>query len=274
MKTNYHTHTVWCDGKDTPESMIKAAIGKGFDVIGFSSHSSYPDDGACTVPAAKLPAYFAEVRSLARRYAGRIRVLCGLEADYIPGDTDPDRSRYAAFSPDYLIGSVHYVVASDGCRVPVDHTPQLLSEGISAHFGGDVCAYIRAYFRQERDMVRRFDFDVVGHPDLVRKFNARNPYFDENAKWYMDELAETSDAIASSGKLVEVNTGAISRGWLDDAYPSPTFRGMLRERGARFILSSDSHSSETIDCAFDRFGDAEDYVAPWPVDGSCPLRNQ
>ena len=40
MKTNYHTHTVWCDGKDTPESMIKAAIGKGFDVIGFSSHSS------------------------------------------------------------------------------------------------------------------------------------------------------------------------------------------------------------------------------------------
>ena len=260
MKTNYHTHTVWCDGKDTPEAVIRAAIGKGFDAIGFSSHSSYPDDSICPVPAAKLTGYFAEVRALAKRYAGRIRVLCGLEADYIPGDTEPDRRRYAEFSPDYLIGSVHYVAAPDGCRVPVDDSPGLLAEGIAAHFGGDVCAYVRAYFRQERDMVRAFDFDVVGHPDLVRKFNARDPYFDESAGWYMDELAETADAIASSGKLVEVNTGAISRGWLDDAYPSSAFRAMLRERGVRFILSSDSHSAETIDCAFDRFGNAESYV--------------
>lgn len=261
MKTNYHTHTVWCDGRDAPETMVKAAIEKGFDVIGFSSHSSYPDDSACTVPAVRLPEYFAEVRTLAKKYAGQVKVLCGLEADYIPGDTDPDRKRYAEFSPDYLIGSVHYVVAPDGGRVPVDHTPELLVEGIAAHFGGDVCAYIRAYFRQERDMVRTFDFDVVGHPDLVRKFNAKNPYFDESAQWYLDELAETADAIALSGKLVEVNTGAISRGWLDDAYPSSGFRAMLRERGVSFILSSDSHASETIDCAFDRFGKAESYVA-------------
>ena len=262
MKTNYHTHTVWCDGKNKVEEVILSAIDKGFDVIGFSSHSTYPDDNACTVPVEKLPGYFSEVRELAARYSDRIRVLCGVEVDYIPGTTDPDRSRYAEFAPDYIIGSIHYVIAPDGERVPVDHTPELLAEGIAAHFDGDVRAFLRTYFAQERDMVRLFDFDMVGHPDLCRKFNAKHQYFDENAEWYLAELRLTAKAIAESGKLVELNTGAISRGWLDDAYPSATFRAMLRGFGVGFVLNSDSHSADTLDCAFDRFSAAEDFVHP------------
>ena len=260
MKANYHTHTVWCDGEDEPEAVILSAIEKGFDEIGFSSHCTYPDDSACTVPSAKLADYCADIRALSAKDSVRIRVLCGIEADYIPGSTDPSRARYAAFAPDYIIGSVHYVIASDGVRVPVDHTPPLLRDGIDAHFRGDAEAYIRAYFAQEREMVRMFDFDVVGHPDLVRKFNVKFPYFDENAQWYRDEISLTADAIAASGKYVEVNTGAISRGWLDDAYPSATFRALLRERGVKFILSSDSHAASTLDCAFDRFAPAGPYV--------------
>ena len=110
-------------------------------------------------------------------------------------------------------------------------------------------------------MVAEFDFDVIGHPDLVRKFNLKHPYFDETAPWYLEELRLTADAIAASGKIVEVNTGAISRGWLADAYPSPHFRQLLRERGVKFILSSDAHSADAIDCAFDRFASAEEYRA-------------
>ena len=260
MKTNFHMHTTWCDGSDDPETVILSAIAKGFGTIGFSSHSSYPDDSACTIPAARLADYFAEVRALAAKHSASIKVLCGVEADYIPDSTDPDRSRYAAFRPDYIIGSVHYVIATDGGRVPVDHSPPLLTEGIAKHFAGDAEAYIRAYFAQVREMVARFRFDIVGHPDLVRKFNVKHPYFDEDAAWYREELALTARAIAESGKIVEVNTGAISRGWLDDAYPSAPFRAMLRADGVRFILSSDSHAADTLDCAFDRFGGAERYV--------------
>jgi hypothetical protein len=43
----------------------------------------------------------------------------------------------------------------------------------------------------------------------------------------------------------------------------PVFRDMLRARGVRFILSSDSHEASTVDCAFDRYADAEHYV-PYP----------
>ena len=57
-----------------------------------------------------------------------------------------------------------------------------------------------------------------------------------------------------------MNTGAISRGWLNDAYPSAAFRDRLRKRNVRFVLNSDSHAADTLDCAFDRFADAEDFV--------------
>lgn len=261
MKTNYHTHTTWCDGKASPREMVESAVARGFDVIGFSSHAMLPDDDTDWVlTPEKAPRYASEIRSLAEEYRGRIRVLCGVEADYVRGGANPDRSTYAAISPDYIIGSVHFVVAPDGARVPVDHSPELLKAGIDSHFCGSAEAFVRAYFEQEREMIARFEFDVIGHPDLVRKFNVKFPYFDENAAWYQKELALTADAIAASDKLVEVNTGAISRGWLDDAYPSPGFRMLLRERGVKFILSADAHAVDAIDCAFDRFVGEEAFV--------------
>jgi len=256
---NYHTHSTWCDGKNTPREMVEAAIAKGFDTIGFSSHSMLPqDDVDWVLTPEKAPRYAAEIRALAKEYAPRIRILCGVEADYVPSGAEPSRAAYAAIAPDYIIGSVHFVVAPGGGIVPVDKSPESLVEGVRDHFRGSVEAYIRAYFAQVRDSLA-FDFDVVGHPDLVRKFNAKYPYFDESAAWYREELERTADAIAASGKLVEVNTGAISRGWRDDAYPSPEFRALLRGRGVKFVLSSDAHAAEGLDCAFDRYGSEEQY---------------
>ena len=256
---NYHTHSTWCDGKNTPREMVEAAIAKGFDTIGFSSHSMLPQsDVDWVVTPEKAPRYAAEIRALAEEYAPRIRVLCGVEADYVPGGAEPSRAAYAAISPDYIIGSVHFVRAADGALVPVDHSPELLSDGIAAHFDGSAESFVRAYFAQVRDSLA-FDFDVVGHPDLVRKFNEKHPYFDESAAWYREEIERTADAIAASDKLVEVNTGAISRGWRDDAYPSTAFRALLRGRGVKFILSSDAHAAEGLDCAFDRYGNEEQY---------------
>lgn len=243
MKTNYHTHSSFCDGSATPEQMVVAAIEKGFSELGFSSHSDMVKD---------LAAYKAEIRRLAEKYRGRIRILCGIEAEYDTGFRRGDL--------DYVIGSTHYLVAPDGFRFAFDHTPKILADGIREHFRGDSAAFVRAYFAQEREMIEGYDCDIIGHVDLVRKFNAKHPYFDETASWYVDELVRTADAVAASGKIVEVNTGAISRGWMDDAYPSAQMRALLRERGVRFILSSDSHAPDTLDCAFDRFSSAEPYV--------------
>ena len=261
MKTNYHTHSTWCDGKDSPRKMIQAAVERGFDVIGFSSHAQLPSgDEKGLLTAEKIVRYAAEIRALAAEYKDKIRVLCGVEADYVPGKADPDRATYAVVAPDYIIGSVHLVTAPDGGLVPVDYEPSLLTNGIRDHFGGSAEFFVQAYFAQLREMVAKFDFDVIGHLDLVRKFNVKHPYFDEKADWYLAELEKTAEAVAASGKIAEINTGAILRGWLNDAYPSVAFRGLLRTRGVKFVLSSDAHAAETFDGGFERFEKAEDFV--------------
>lgn len=244
MLTNLHTHSTFCDGKNTPEEMVLAAINKGFRILGFSSHSDMLAD---------VDAYVAEIRRLAEKYADRLWIFCGLELEL----AKEILLQSSDFS--YVIGSHHFITAPDGGFFAFDHSPQILADGIRDHFGGDAVAFVKAYYAALRSTLD-LDFQIVGHPDLVRKFNAKHPYFDETADWYMGELEATADAIAKSGKTVEVNTGAISRGWLNDAYPSKPFRELLRARKVKFILSSDAHSAETLDCAFDRFATAENYA--------------
>lgn len=253
MKANYHTHTSFCDGKNTPEEMVAAAIQKGFDTLGFTAHAMYPFDGEGYLSTARYDEYAQTIRALAETYRDRIKILLGFEADYIPGRTAPDRARYAPFKPDYLIGSIHFVCAGSPDKlVAVDYSPERLAEGIRDCFGGDAKAFLQSYFAALREMVSHHEFDIVGHPDLPRKFNGKLRYFDEAAPWYRDELVRTADALAASGKTVEINTGAISRGWLDDAYPSKEFRRLLAERGVRMIVNSDAHFVDGLDCGFDR----------------------
>jgi len=202
-----------------------------------------------------LAAYKSEVRALAEEFKGTIRILCGIEAEF---DTGFPRGDF-----DYVIGSQHFITAPDGVRFAFDESPEKLFEGIRLHFGGRPKAFVKAYFAQERELVRRCDCEILGHLDLVRKFNAKHPFFSEREPWYRKEIEETAEAIAASGKLVEVNTGAIARGWRKDVYPSAAFRRILRRRGVRFVLSSDAHSASGLDAAFDRFGDAEDFVVPF-----------
>ena len=48
IKSNFHTHTVFCDGADTPEELVNEAVKKGFFALGFSGHSYFePDSDVC-----------------------------------------------------------------------------------------------------------------------------------------------------------------------------------------------------------------------------------
>ena len=276
MLTNFHTHSTWCDGKNTVEEMIVGAIERKFEAIGFTSHAMFPYFESWSLGPSAAKEYVAGIRAAAEKYVKYIKVYCGLETDYLPGVTTPEKSRYAGYGLDYIIGSLHWVASpaafnlSRPCPaagellspafVSVDHTPQILADGIRDYFGGSAKELITAYHKQLREMVSRYDFDILGHPDLYRKYNVKHPFFDESEQWYRDELVKSADAIAASGKLVEVNTGAMGRGWRDDAYPSDEFRSLLRERGVKFVLNSDSHSVDSLDAGFAKYASAEDYV--------------
>ncbi|MBO7124101.1 MAG: histidinol-phosphatase [Treponema sp.] len=251
MKTNYHTHTTFCDGKNTPKEMVEEALKKGFSILGFSSHSLYPHAADWHMPAKEHKNYFETIRSLAKEYSGKIKIYAGLEADYIPTFACDFKWAYKEFSPDYIIGSVHYLTGKKGFFT-VDGPFTEVSEGLERVYGGDGKKAVCEYFDRQRQMMASQKIMILGHADLIRIRNERLKFFDEGASWYKKELKATAKAAAQAGVIVEINTGGIARGNLDDVYPSAEFLELFYKAGVPVTFSSDAHNAAALDAAFDR----------------------
>ena len=238
-----HMHSTFSDGKHSPEEMILEGIRRGLTRIGISDHSYLETDDS-GMPQGSEEAYQREMRRLKEKYAGKIEVCCGLERDYY-SEID------AGY--DYIIGSVHWIRMQDGHLLAVDWTPEKLETGCRKYYAGDWYALTEDFFRLEADVVRKTRCDMIGHFDLVSKFNEQAGWFDPSHPRYRAAWQQAAHALLRTGKPFEVNTGAISRGYRTDAYPSREIRTYLRERGAKLVLSSDAHQKENIAFAFDQF---------------------
>ena len=233
-----HMHTTWSDGENTPEEMIGEAIRLGLETVGISDHSS---GDPCGMTLEQSVEYRAEIARLKEKYAGQIRVLCGLERDYMTDD-------FADY--DYTIGSVHWLRMPDGHRISIDWTPEKLREGAEKYFGGDFYALAEAYYATVAKVVEVTKCDIIGHFDLVTKFIEVDPAFDTRDPRYIKAWKQAADTLLKTGKPFEVNTGAVSRGYRTEPYPAKDIRDYIRAHGGKLIMSSDAHAKENITYGF------------------------
>ena len=238
---NLHQHTVFCDGKDTPEEVVKAAIAKNFGAIGFSGHvyMHYEKDYSMSYTAQEQ--YKQEVARLKEAYRDHIEVYCGLEYDFC---SDASQEGF-----DYLIGSIHGLKI-DGRDIEVDHTAQRVRSVIDTYFGGDGLAYARAYYRDLATLPEYGRFDILGHFDLITKHKEKVTLFDDTSKEYRDAALEAAHALAGKIPFFEVNTGAIARGNRTSPYPDAFLIRELKNLGFGAVISSDCHDVRFIDCWF------------------------
>ncbi len=266
-KINLHTHSKFSDGKNTAEEHVLAAIEKGFTVLGFSEHSIHPLDPAFYSKVDSnwhmLPQtfndYVATINELKQKYADRIKILLGFEADYFSDSTIglavPDKTAYGEFNPDFIIGSVHFINKSSG-YFSVDNKPEEVQKGLVSFYSdtnGNINgkAAVCDYFEAERQMLAHGKFEIIGHPDLIRIRNGALKFFDENESWYKEQLKLTAKAISSAGVIAEINTGAIARGLMDDVYPCEQFMEYLFEYKVPVCINADAHKCEFLDASFD-----------------------
>lgn len=239
-----HTHTTYCDGKNTPEEMVRSALKAGLSCLGFSGHGYAPYDTDACMTREGAAAYRAEIAALKEKYAGRITLLCGVEQDYW--------SEESTAPYDYVIGSVHYV-KKDGELLCVDNTPEISQAAADEHFGGDWYAFAEAYFATVADVADRTHCQIIGHFDLISKFNEKCRFFDEAHPRYVAAWRAAADALLKTGVPFEINTGAMSRGWRTTAYPNAEMIDYIVRGGGRLLLSGDSHSDRTLRCGFERY---------------------
>ena len=239
---NIHSHTRYADGRDRPEAMLEAALRLGFHTLGFSEHG-HADYDDCSMDPAQEPLYRAQIRALRQKYAGRIHVLLGIERDWW---SRTDLSEY-----DFAIESVHYLRAG-GETLCVDHTRAILEDGIRRLYGGDPYALCRAYFRTVCESIQGTGAQVLGHIELVMKFNEARDLFDDADPRYLAPALECAELAAQSGRLIEINTGAIARGYRTAPCPGEAMLRRAAECGGRVILTSDCHDARYLDCGFAR----------------------
>jgi len=248
-KVNLHTHTIFCDGKNTAEEMVLSAISKGFDVLGFSGHSFTSFDGGGCIKDADIPAYKSEIARLKKKYKDKILILCGLEQDYY--------ATQEAFGYDYTIGSVHaYHVTGpldDGSGFAfIDYSTDHLRMAADKFYNGDLMAVAEGYFDRVSTIVEKTNCNIIGHFDIISKFNEKELVFDENDPRYVAACDKALEKLIASGAIFEINTGAMAKGWRTTPYPSAAILRKICQSGGRIIISSDSHAVDTIDYGFEQ----------------------
>lgn len=245
MLRDLHTHTNYCDGKNSPEEMVLSAIAKGLKQIGICTHAYTSFDESYCIPYEKYTEFQTEIKALAEKYADKIEVLCGIEQDVF---SDAGTEGF-----DYIIGSAHYVPAGDG-YAPVDEMSEVLERVCNEFYGGDYYALAESYYRCVSEIAKKTNCDIIGHFDLITKFNESGALFDEGNPRYIAAWRAAADVLLKSGKLFEINTGAISRAYRSSPYPSDEIKRYISEKGGKFILSSDAHSVDTIAFEFEKYG--------------------
>ncbi len=233
---DYHIHTKLCGHAfGEPEDYVREAIAKGLPEIGFSDHVPLPGirDPYLSMAPGDLPRYVELVRDV-QADVEEMEIRLGIEMDYLPGQMDESWKLVEPYEFDYIYGSVHYI---DGWGFGD-------SRRLSSYVGRDPDATYARYFELFCEAAREGGFDIMAHPDLVKKHGI-------TTNLPLDELyAEAASALAEADVVVEINTSGLRKTALD-VYPTLPFLRACVERGVPVTLGSDAHRPEQVGMDFD-----------------------
>ena len=236
MVPDYHVHTALCKHAEgnLPE-YLAAAAAQGMDELCFTDHAPAPDgyDADSRMAIEQYPAYRQSVREA--RASTPLNVLFGIEADYYEGG-QPFLERWLPEQPfDLVLGSVHYI------RDWGFDNPAYLGAWDTV----DLTETWRSYFELVGRLADTGLFDVLGHPDLPKKFGHRASERD------LQEMIQPAlDRLAKAGMGMELNTGGLRRP-VAEIYPSLLILQAARERGIPICFGSDAHSPHDVGYRFD-----------------------
>lgn len=234
MIVDYHMHTPLCrHAVGEPEAYARRALELGIEEIGFSDHCPMPPsyDPDWRMTSAEYPSYIEMVRRCQRAFP-QLSIKLGLEADHHPGTEDFVKGVIAANPFDYVIGSIHYL--GDWAFDNPEHT-----KGFEAQ---DLHRIYAQYYELVVQLAGTGMYDILGHPDVIKKFGHR-PDRD-----YEPLERRALEAVARAGMALDVNTSGLGRP-AKEIYPSLRMLKAARVMGIDITFGSDAHDPKRVgDC--------------------------
>lgn len=239
IPVDYHLHTKLCGhASGGIEDYLRQAVKKGIKEVGFSDHyplyflaqgETIPD---YAMSEEQLPLYVELVQQSAGEFP--IQVKLGIEVDYIPGFEQKLACELAAYPFDYVTGSVHFI---DGWGF--DNPAEIDEYGKR-----ELKTVYEQYFELVCQAAMSGLFDVMAHPDLVKKFGFRleqdlTPLYEKTAR-----------AFKKAGVCVEVNSAGL-RYPAREIYPAPAMLAIFNRHGIPVTFGSDAHTPEQVGAGLD-----------------------
>ena len=237
--SNLHTHTIFSDGRYTPEENVLEAVKRNMTSIGFSDHSYTDFDLRFGIRPQNTAAYAREIRRLQKKYRDELEIYLGLELDGF--SKLENRELY-----DYIIGDCHYIKI-DNEYFTVDDSREEQQQVIDRYFDKDAMKYARAYFDVYTEKTIQHKPDILGHFDLVAKFDL----MDENSNVYKIIASQALAECLKVTPFIELNTGPVCRRVRKVPYPTVFILKEILRRKGKIVLSSDSHEIENMTFWFD-----------------------
>jgi len=232
---DYHMHTPRCNhAKGNVREYAEAAIGCGLQEIGMSDHSPMPGgfDKDWRMDQSELPSYLQEIEQTRDALSNQLTVRIGLEADFHPGTENYVAAMIAAYDWDYIIGSVHYIgdwgFDNPDCRQRWDDW----------NIDDAYCAY----FELVAESAHTGLFDIIGHPDLIKKFGHRADADNRKVQRAEENMLQ---AVLKSGAALEISSAGLRKP-VKEIYPHNRIVQRAAELGIPFAFGSDAHSPAEV----------------------------
>lgn len=229
---DYHIHTIFSvDGRDTIESVCRAAIERGLTRICLTEHVDrveWEPERAFFRPAE----YMAEIERCRALFAGQLSISAGMEAGETHLVADEIAALLNAWPFDFVLGSAHWIdrITLNLSRFYEHQPPHVVEHN---------------YLTRVLELAQSGEFDSLGHLDLIKRYRPlHSGIFDPLP--HADVIRAILHAIVQRDKAIEINTSPLRKG-LPATCPDLTVLRWYRELGGdKLTVGSDAHSTGEV----------------------------
>ncbi|MFQ6862509.1 MAG: histidinol-phosphatase HisJ family protein [Beduini sp.] len=245
MIADYHMHTYYSDDSQYEmEKAVKKAIDLGLNEICFTDHVDYgiklehedyirlnEEERKNRVANVDYARYFEEIRQLQIKYKDRITIKQGMEFGIQTHTIPAFQTLFDRYDFDFIILSCHQVEDKE-------FWTQDFQKGRSQQ------AYNERYYEEILNVIKVYkDYSVLGHLDLLKRYDLEGEYPFEKTK---DIITEILKIVIADKKGIEINTSSFYYG-LKDLMPSKNILKLYHDLGGTILtIGSDSHKEDQV----------------------------
>lgn len=226
FRADYHVHTSFSDDSKCPmEQMVERAIELNLDELAFTEHVDY---GVKTDLNCDYQNYFRKLAEMQTRYAGQLTIKTGIEFGVQTHTAEQFRQDFVTYPFDFVILSNHQIGDKEFWNYDYQK-------------GKSQQEYQENYYKAIYQVMQVYkDYSVLGHLDMIKRYDTYGDYPDEKILSYVEPILRLA---IEDGKGIEVNTSSFKYG-LKDLMPSRSILHLYRELGGSILtIGSDTHET-------------------------------